>query len=160
MRTGIKLAMLAGLLTIAMTALASTAGAAGPPLRTYRVTIENLSDGQPLSPIVAATHNGGNVRLFRVGGLASPGLEAIAEAGNEAMMAAHLAGSPYVTEVVDTGMPLTPNGTTVGTFTDSVTFEIEARPGDRFSFATMLICTNDGFTGLSRAKLPSHGSRT
>jgi hypothetical protein len=33
-----------------------------------------------------------------------------------------------------------------------------ANPGDRLSLATMLICTNDGFTGLDRAKLPIGGS--
>jgi len=51
-------------------------------------------------------------------------------------------------------MPLTPNGHEVGDFTDTLTFDITARPGDRLSLATMLICTNDGFTGLDAARLP------
>ncbi len=35
---------------------------------------------------------------------------------------------------------------------------IQAHPGDRLSIATMLICTNDGFTGLDGAKLPKQGT--
>lgn len=156
MRQLIKCAALAALLALGLAALGTTAEAHGPHLRTYRVTVKNLAEGQPLSPIVAGTHRG-FVRVFRVGGHASPELELIAEDGNEVPMAERLGASWFVTDVVDVGMPLTPEGTTVGDFTDSLTFEIEAKPGDKFSFATMLICTNDGFTGLDRVHLPSHG---
>jgi hypothetical protein len=127
------------------------------PLATYRVTIQNLTTGQPLSPPVAATHRGG-IRMFRIALLASPELEAIAEDGNEGPMFALFNGSDRVTQAVDVGRPLTPSGKVVGDFTDSVTFEITARLGDRLSLATMLICTNDGFTGLDRAGLPHSGS--
>jgi len=37
-----------------------------------------------------------------------------------------------------------------------VTFTINANPGDRLSFAGMLICTNDGFTGLDSLRLPNN----
>ena len=50
------------------------------------------------------------------------------------------------------------NSRLVGDFRDATTFDIVARPGDKLSLATMLICTNDGFTGLDRAKLPKKGS--
>ena len=126
-------------------------------LVTYRITIQNLTHGQPFSPPVAATHRGG-IRMFRLGHRASSELEAIAEDGNEAPMFNLFNGSDKVTQAVDIGRPLTPSGKVVGSFTDSVTFEIQARPGDRFSLATMLICTNDGFTGLDRVKLPKEGS--
>jgi len=129
----------------------------GPRLSRYRVTIENLSTGQPLSPPVAATHRGG-IRMFRVGHLASPELEAIAEDGNEMPMFNLFNGSDKVTQAVDIARPLTPSGKVVGDFTDSVTFDIQARLGDRLSLATMLICTNDGFTGLDRVMLPHSGS--
>ena len=37
----------------------------------------------------------------------------------------------------------------------SVTVSLSADPGSNFvSFASMLICTNDGFTGVDGAKLP------
>ncbi len=125
----------------------------------YQVTLENVTGGQPFSPPVAATHRpGANNAPFKAGRLASPELEAIAEDGNQSLMAALLAQSRRTTQVVDIGMPLTPQGTAVGAFTDTVTFDIYARPGDRISLAGMLICTNDGFVGLSGAKLPRHGS--
>jgi len=69
-------------------------------------------------------------------------------------------GSPGVTQTVDVGHPLTPHDRTVGTFTDTATFDISARAGDRFSLATMLICTNDGFLGLDGVRLPSDAART
>ena len=96
--------------------------------------------------------------MFQVGELASAGIEAIAESGNEAPALAMLNASSGFTEVFDINRPITPDGVTIGDFTDSFTFEITARPGDRLSLALMLICTNDGFTGLDSAKLPAGGS--
>jgi hypothetical protein len=128
-------------------------------LRTYRVTIENETDGQPFSPGVALTHRG-SVSLFEVGDQASPGIEAIAEDGNEAPALAAAMGAQGVTDVFDISQPTTPEGTTVGSFTDEFTFEIQARRGDKLSLAVMLICTNDGFTGLNSVKLPNDDSVT
>ncbi len=125
----------------------------------YEVTIENLTPGQPFSPPVVATHRR-SANLFRMGRLASPEIEAIAEDGDASGAAALLRGWAQTADVVSLGVPLTPNGSTAGGFSDTITFEILARPGDRLSLATMLICTNDGFAGLDRAKLPRHGSRS
>ena len=49
--------------------------------RLYRITIQNLTGGQPLTPPVIATHERG-VRIFRVGGEATAEVQAIAENGN------------------------------------------------------------------------------
>lgn len=125
----------------------------------YEVTIENMAEGQPLSPPVAATHRK-TASLFQVGSLASAEVEAIAENGDASGAAALLSSLGQTSAVVSVGVPLTPAGTAVGDFTDSVTFEIWARPGDRLSLATMLICSNDGITGLDRGQLPYHGSTT
>ena len=155
------------LLTV-LAVLATTAAIAIPAsgsggTHTYEVTITNLTDGQPLSPPVAVTHNPRSI-LFRVGGTASPAIEAIAEDGNQSVAVDALLASqavfPFVRDVVDVGQPLTPAGTTPAGFTDTVTFQIDAGRHDRLSIGTMLICTNDGFTGLDRAKLPSNGSKT
>jgi hypothetical protein len=148
----------------ASAALVLTAGlpaalASSPPERQYRVTIVNLTDGQPFSPPVAATHLR-SIHMFQVGRPASEELELIAEDGNEVPMFERFSASDSVTQAVDVGRPLTTRGKVVGSFTDSATFEITARPGDRFSIATMLICTNDGFLGLDAVKLPRAGSRT
>lgn len=123
----------------------------------YRVTIQNLTPGQPLSPPVAATHRGG-FRLFRVGDEASSELEAIARDGDEVPMYDLLAGLSHVFDVVDVGVPLTPYGSVVGSFTDAAEFLIEGRNEDKISLASMLVCTNDGLVGLNRAELPNKGS--
>lgn len=130
----------------------------GEELRTYRVTLVNLTDSQPFSPPVAATHDR-DMHMFRVGRLATDELAAIAQAGNQLPMFNLFNNSDDVTDAVDVGAPLTRVGTVVGSFVDTATFEITAERGDRLSLATMLICTNDGFLGLDAVRLPSHGAR-
>jgi hypothetical protein len=114
----------------------------------YRVTIDNLT-GQPFSPPVAATHQG-TLNMFKAGAPASAELEAIAEDGNQIPMFDLFSNARKVTEAIDVDAPLVPKKAT--------TFRIKARPGDRLSLATMMICTNDGFTGLNRARLPKRGA--
>jgi hypothetical protein len=119
----------------------------------YRVTLHNVTEGQPFSPPVAATHRSGP-HMFEVGERASDELALIAQDGDQAPMAALFAAKEKVIDVADVGRPVTALGVTVGTFTDTVTFEIDGRPGARLSLATMLICTNDGFLGLDAVQLP------
>jgi hypothetical protein len=148
------------LLMLAVTAVTSTAATASDEhLRRYRVTLTNLTAGQPFSPPVAATHRPG-LHMFEVGQQATDQLAAIAQDGNEAPMFNVFNGANGVTQTVDVGRPLTPHGRVVGSFTDTLTFEIMARRGDRLSFATMLICTNDGFLGLDGARLPDDDAHT
>ena len=130
-----------------------------PPehLMMFSVTIQNLATGQPLSPAIVATHKG-DFKMFRVGRDASTEMEFIARDGNQMPMYDLLTDSRDVFDVVDVGLPLAPGGATVGGFTDSVTFMIQGREGDKLSLASMLICTNDGFVGLDRVKLPKKGS--
>jgi hypothetical protein len=137
----------------------------GDELRTYRITLVNLTDGQPFSPPVAATHDR-SMRMFRVGGFASDELAAIAQGGDEVPMFNLFNGSDEVTDAVDVGRPLTTVGKVVDPdgsgpmppFVDTATFEITAERGDRLSLATMLICTNDGFLGLDAVRLPRTGA--
>jgi hypothetical protein len=157
----LQLKLIAALGAAAVLALGAALPAAsdgGRDLRTYRVTLVNLTDGQPFSPPVAATHDR-DMRMFRVGRLASDELAAIAQAGNQLPMFNLFNNSDDVTDTVDAGAPLTRVGTVVGSFVDTATFEITAERGDRLSLATMLICTNDGFLGLDSVHLPSHGAR-
>jgi hypothetical protein len=139
-RAGASLALLAS--TAALPLAASADG--GAAMRHYRVTLQNLTAGQPFSPPVAATRRA-RFHMFEVGDLATDQLAAIAQDGNEAPMVSLLNSSGDVTQTVDVGRPLTTRGRTVGSFTDTATFDIAARAGDQFSLAAMLICTNDGF---------------
>jgi hypothetical protein len=149
----------AAAVAVAAAAVLTTTASAGPSsLATYRVTLMNLTGGQPFSPPVAATHGSG-LHMFQVGQLASDELAAIAQDGNEVPMADLFKASPHVTDVVDVGRPLTTHGKVVGSFTDTATFEIRAAPHDRLSLATMLICTNDGFLGLDAVRLPDSGTK-
>lgn len=155
----VLLAVGAMAVAVLVPAAATASNTSGPPTATYEVTITNLAEGQPLSPAVVATHRP-SVRLFRQGMMASDAIEALAENGDQSAAVAALEASDRVTDVVDVGAPLTRAGTTVGDFTDSVTFEIDAGRWDRLSFGSMLICTNDGFTGLDAIKLPKRGNGT
>jgi len=158
-----KYAFLIGVTLLAVLALAGTRSTTEASdddgLRTYRVTIENETHGQPFSPGVAVTHRR-SARLFHVGDAASPGIEAIAEDGNQGPAVTAEIGAQGITDAVDINRPITPEDTTVGSFTDELAFEIKARPRDRLSLAVMLICTNDGFTGLDGVRLPKEGSVT
>lgn len=138
-----------------LAAFVSPAGAEVP--FTYEVTISNLTSGQPLTPPAVATHRG-DVDVFAVGSAASPGVQQIAENGNPSVLIDALAVTPGVSQALVTATgPLVPAGTPgAAMFDDSVTFTITAGPGARFlSYVSMLICTNDGFTGANRLKLPS-----
>ena len=122
----------------------------------YRVTLENLTSGQPLSPPVAATHRPNHV-LFEVGQPVSAEAELLAENGDQQPLVQLLLGLHGVNEVVDFGAPLVPAGSSAGGFTDRATVDIQARGGDRLSLVTMLVCTNDGLSGVDRIKLPKGG---
>jgi hypothetical protein len=118
---------------------------------TYEIEFTNLTDGQPLTPPLVATHRNA-ASLFTVGEAASFGLKEIAENGNLAPMLERLGSDDDVaaTAVAVAGdpPPLMPG--------QSVTATIEASEGARFaSFVAMLICTNDGFTGLDGIRLPA-----
>ena len=140
----------------AAAALAVAPAAEAKPADTFEVTFTNLTGGQPLTPAVAATHRGRN-ELFRVGDRASFGLKEIAENGNNAPMLSRLASDRDVSDFLEApGGPLVPAGTPGDTmFGQSTTFTITAdRGARRLSLASMLICTNDGFTGVNGLRLP------
>ena len=120
-------------------------------MRTYEVTVSNLTSGQPLTPPAAVTHRGA-MDLFEAGDAASYEIKEIAENGNLAPLLMRLDASKHVSDVVvavaGDPPPVMPG--------QSVTFEIESEDGAQFfSFVSMLICTNDGFTGLDGIKLPN-----
>ena len=147
-------------LGLALITSGGVAAAQAPGSVSYMVTIENLTKGQPFSPPVAATHQQG-FHLFQVGQMSSDALAAIAQDGDPMPMFQLVGAAPQVTDRFNVGHPLTPQGTqkmVMGmTVTDSATMMITANPGDRFSLATMLICTNDGFLGLDGVALPDQG---
>ena len=125
--------------------------------KTYKITITNLTAGQPLTPPILVTHT---IRtgMFEVGEAASEGIQEIAENGNGAPLLEALSDDSQVHEVVAGMAPLVPANDPGNTgFESSETFTITAHGRARYlSFASMLICTNDGFTGLDSVRLPNH----
>jgi hypothetical protein len=129
------------------------AGAAG----TYRVTFTNLTEGQPLTPPVVATHSS-QFNVFQYRHEARYGVQQIAENGNNAPLLTFLGRRSRVFDVVQGGDgPIVPDDTPGATmFPDHVSFTIMAGDEERFlSLVSMLICTNDGFTGVDSLSLPS-----
>lgn len=129
-----------------------SASYAAPSIKKYDVTISNLTSGQPLTPPVVATHRK-PVHLFETGQPASFEVKEIAENGNVAPLAEALSKNKHVFESKVVPSPSGPppilhNGGTLE-------FEITASPPAKYiSFVSMLICTNDGFTGLDSQRLP------
>lgn len=118
----------------------------------YEVVVRNITKGQPFTPPLVATHNS-HVDMFTVGDKASFGIKEIAENGNLAPLIDYLSASDNVSDVVvavaGDPPPVLPG--------KEVRFTITANSGSKYiSFASMLICTNDGFTGIDAAMLPRY----
>lgn len=119
---------------------------------TYEVTIENLTSGsgQWFTPPVVATHRP-STGMFTVGEPVSFEVKEIAENGNLAPMGTGLGDDRHVADhvVAASGSPppLAPG--------NSVTVDVSGDRGRKYlSFVSMLICTNDGFTGVDTLRLP------
>ena len=159
MRTVITAIAAGALLTAAGAATASAHSADVSKLHTYQVTISNLTGGEPLSPgMVATTAGSTTVHAFTPGTRAGRELAYLAQDGMEAPLVELFKAAATTTDVVDVAQPLIPRSVTKTGLSSSLTVTIKARPGDRLSVASMLVCSNDGFTGLREAPLPSSGS--
>ncbi len=125
--------------------------------KTYKVKITNLTAGQPLTPPILATHTS-RAGFFKIGEAASEGIRQIAENGNGAVLLQALGEDSQINEVVTGTAPIVPANNPGGTgFESSATFTISTHGRARYlSYASMLICTNDGFTGLDSVRLPKH----
>ena len=113
----------------------------------YRVKITNVTNAQSFTPTLAVTHSS-DVRTFAAGTFATPELKALAEGGATGPLAALLASTAGVKDIV----------TTEGLLTRGVTTELKiaGSPGDRLSLTAMLIPTNDAFYGVN-TELPASG---
>lgn len=160
-RTAIAASAAALASTLAL-ALPTTAAAA-TPIHTYRVTVTNLTQGQPLSPPLIVT-NYGNGQIFRDGRAANWGVQQIAENGNNQLLYDSFLQDQrdgYVTDVQRAAAPLVPKGSPADAMLDqTVTLTIRAKDTDRISYISMLGCTNDGFAGINAGRLPRAKGRT
>jgi hypothetical protein len=146
-----RLSLLLVPVLIASALLSGSANArADDATKTWRVTITNLTSAQPLSPPLFAVHTN-KVDVWSVGSVASPGVAAIAEDADNSTLTTALTGAPGVRSVkTGAGAPIPP-----GT---SRTYAVETRgKHNRVSVLTMLVNTNDAFTGLDSLHVTGHG---
>lgn len=117
-------------------------GAAQPAREgTYSVTVTNLTANQPLSPLGVVIHLAGYTG-WEIGSSASSGLEILAEGGDAADFLAEASGNA---DVLSTGSG---SGIIGPGASDTVLLTTRQSPNLRLTCATMLVNTNDAFTGI------------
>lgn len=148
------------LAVLALAGLVSACGGSGsddpipsiPPVSQaeFEVSVVNLTNNQPLSPVALVAHSG-DFRVFAIGSPASQGLEVLAEGGsNEDFVEAARTDASVITIVSGAG-PIGPGGSEVLSFSvpesDAASLSV--------SLATMLVNTNDAFTGTNSLDISS-----
>ncbi len=145
---------LLGLVAVLLPTVATQTIAGASEVPTYRVTFTNNTSGQYFTPPNFAVHSNA-VDVFDIKEPASPGVQAVAENGAVPVLAAELAGA-----VDDAGLgvsgvgadaPIAPGAT--------VSFDVTSDER-KFSLVSMIICTNDGFTGADSKRLPHDVGQT
>lgn len=132
---------------LSATVLATNTSWAVEEMVKYKIIITNVTPGQPLAPVMAATHRSG-MSFFKVGQTPSDELAMLAEAGNGMPMAAKLRMTPGVSDAKVSTMGLTFPG-------KSTTLMITAKPGaTKISLGAMLGATNDAFLAITDVNLP------
>lgn len=126
----------------------------------YRITITNLTDGQPITPPVVALHTTAG-RVFDTGATASNGLTQIAENGDNAPLLAALDGQTGIQSFGQAGDgPIVPAERPAGAeLPDHVSITLPANGATHLSLVGMLVCTNDGFAGIDSLTLPTTPGR-
>ncbi|MCL1068638.1 spondin domain-containing protein [Shewanella olleyana] len=107
-------------------------------MQTYTVTVTNLTANQPMSPIAIASHSA-DVMLWQAGEAANVALEKIAEGGD----AADVAAIEGVNSTVSGAGILMPG------MSETITVTLDEADVANLTVATMLVNTNDAFTGLN-----------
>lgn len=114
--------------------------------RRYKLTLVNLTKGQPLTPALVAVHQK-EYQLFSLGEEASEGLKIQAKDGAVDQLVKELSEVPAVKSTAISSGVLLPG--------QSTQVEFSARRGDRISLTSMLARTNDAFVGGKGLYLPS-----
>ncbi len=119
-----------------------------PPTATFDVTVTNLTNDQPLSPVGVIAHADG-YSVFSIGAAATVGLEQLAEGGDNSALLGEADADANVFATASGGAPIGPGG--------RETISIEVLQSDlatmRISTSTMLVNTNDAITGANAVDL-------
>lgn len=137
-----------------------------PATGSVTVTLTNTSDTQPMTPPIVVLHNAPNaangMRLFYPGQPASPEIIAIAENGNNAPLVNVLG---YLTDqglastfAVGFADPANPGPLLPGM---SASVNLDVASADQvLSVVSMVVCTNDGFSGVNAHTLSTDENET
>ncbi|MCO7251645.1 spondin domain-containing protein [Pseudoalteromonas sp. Ps84H-4] len=109
----------------------------------FTVQVTNLTAAQPFSPVAVIAHTDG--MLWQIGEPASSALELMAEGGDNS----ELLASEYTLQSASAESPLPPGQQVTMVLT---TGELDSL---KISVATMLVNTNDAFTGLNAIDVSS-----
>jgi hypothetical protein len=115
-----------------------------PPQASFEISVSNLTNAQPISPIAVIAHRAGYA-AFSIGIAASAGLEELAEGGDNSALLAEAGADAAVITGTSGGGPIGP----AGNETLTINLANADRPGLLISVAGMLVNTNDGFTALN-----------
>ncbi|MDH3600565.1 MAG: spondin domain-containing protein [Candidatus Tectomicrobia bacterium] len=126
---------------IAMVAAMSISSIASATTRTIEVTIHNLSKLILTPPFIAATRH--SVAYFRKGSTASEALEMLAEGGDTGALKAFYEDNGGRVVALSDAIP--PGG--------SATVRMEVWHRTFLALGTMLLPTNDAFTGMQRVRV-------
>lgn len=113
---------------------------------TYQISITNLTPGQPITPLMVATHRPG-ISFFKAGDEPTPELASLAEAGNGNPMATLLIATQGYSDAQVGAGGSWPGETTMMTITADTGM-------DHVSLGAMLGNTNDAFIALRDVELP------
>ena len=115
-----------------------------PAMASFDVTVSNLTNSQPLSPVAVVAHVDG-YSAFEVGTAATLGLEVLAEGGDNSEFIAEADADANVLATASGAGPIGPAG--------QETIRIEVFESDvaslEISTSTMLVNTNDAITMLN-----------
>jgi hypothetical protein len=127
-------------LLVATTLAACGGGSGTEPEQTLRVTVTNLTAGQPMSPLLLEVHTG--PAAWTAGASASTALEHLAEGGDATALAAELTAAGGLAQV-NGAAPLGPGAS------ESHDISYQANAHAELTLAAMLVNTNDAFTGVA-----------
>lgn len=116
---------------------------AGATKRSYEVTVVNLTNNQPFSPVAAIMH-GAAYQGMTLGGAASAGLEQLAESGDNSSFLADASSNTAVADTAAGKGVIAPG--TEGTVTLSGS-------GTLLTIASMLVNTNDAIAAINGIEL-------
>lgn len=112
------------------------------PTLTYQVSITNLSAAQPFSPVAVILHDS-EFTGWTLGDAASDALEQLAEGGDNSEF---LAGSNVV-------LSMGGQSNIMPGSTETLELVVDETADIQLTLATMLVNTNDGFTGVTGQSL-------